>query len=143
MIDEKSRSVPVHPDGGLFPQLWRFCLVGVAGFALNGGLVEILAPALGLVGAQAVAFPAAVTLTWGLNRHYTFGASGFSPRREWLRYALANCTGWLLNNTAYLLLVLWWPLAAVHPSLAVAGGSLAGLTANFVLSRRLVFRRPA
>jgi hypothetical protein len=39
-------------------QFWRFSLVGVAAFAVNGGLVELLVHFLGPVRAQLIAFPA-------------------------------------------------------------------------------------
>jgi len=126
-------------DRGLLRQLWRFSLVGVAGFAVNGGLVELLVAAIGPVGAQLLAFPVAATVTWYLNRRYTFGASGLAPHREWLRYVLANALGWVLNNSTYLILVFSLPLAASHPILAVAAGSVAGLLANFFCSRQVVF----
>ncbi|WP_051554065.1 GtrA family protein [Desulfobulbus elongatus] len=128
-------------DRALLRQLGRFSLVGVAGFVVNAGLVEILVGFVGPVWAQGIAFPAAATATWWMNRRYTFGASNLAVHREWLRYVLANSLGWLLNNGTYLLLVFIFPAAAVHPALAVAGGSLAGLSANFVLSRRMVFRK--
>ena len=118
----------------------RFLLVGTAVFGVNAALVELLVAAVGPVWAQVLAFPVAATLAWGLNRRYTFGASGSSLRREWLRYILANALGWLLNNGVYLLCVDRFALAAQHPSLAVAAGSIAGMVANFILSRQFVFR---
>ena len=108
-------------------------------FAVNAGLVELLVATTGPVWAQCIAFPVAATAAWQLNRRYTFAASGLSPRREWIRYILANGAGWLINNGAYLGLVLTVPLIAAHPSLAVAAGSIAGLAANFLFSRQFVF----
>ncbi len=124
----------------LVQQMWRFFLVGTAAFVVNAGLVELLVRAIGPVWAQVLAFPVAATVAWWLNRHYTFGASGRSLGREWLHYILANALGWLINNGVYLLCVYRFPLAAQHPSLAVAAGSIAGMVANFILSRQLVFR---
>jgi putative flippase GtrA len=123
----------------LMRQFRRFSLVGVAAFAVNGGLVELLVHFLGPVRAQMIAFPVAATAAWWLNRRYTFGASGLAPHREWLRYIFANAAGWLINNAIYLVLVFNLALASTHPFLAVAAGSIAGLAANFLLSRRMVF----
>lgn len=124
----------------LLGQMGRFVLVGTAVFGVNAVLVELLVTGMGPLWAQVIAFPLAATLAWWLNRRYTFGASGSGLRREWLRYMLANGLGWLLNNGVYLLCVDRFPLAALHPSLAVAAGSIAGMVANFILSRQLVFR---
>lgn len=122
-------------------QLWRFSMVGVVAFMVNAGLVELLVVLTGPVCAQLIAFPIAATVAWQLNRRYTFAASGLPPRQEWIRYILANFAGWLINNGAYLVLVLKVPLIATHPAIAVAAGSLSGLTANFLLSRQLVFKK--
>jgi len=115
--------------------------VGVVAFLVNASLVELLAQALGCAGAQIIAFPAAATTAWWLNRRYTFGASDLALSREWLRYIAANAVGWLLNNATYGVMVFNLQLAQSHPFIAVAAGSLAGLTANFALSRRFVFRQ--
>lgn len=124
----------------LLGQLWRFSVVGVVAFMVNAGLVEMLVVAFtGPVWAQFIAFPVAATVAWQLNRRYTFAASNLSPRQEWMRYILANGVGWCINNGTYLTLVITMPRLALHPALAVAAGSMAGLAANFLLSRRLVF----
>ena len=122
-------------------QLWCFSLVGVAAFVINAGLVETLVPFAGPVRSQMIAFPLAATAAWWMNRHYTFGASGLAPHREWLQYVLANSAGWLLNNATYLVLIFNLSLAYTHPVIAVAAGSIAGLAANFFLSRRMVFKK--
>jgi putative flippase GtrA len=128
-------------DSALMRQLWRFSLVGAAVFVVNAGLVEMLVQFLEPVRSQLIAFPLAATAAWWLNRRYTFGASGLAPHREWLQYVLANSVGWLINNATYLVMVFNLSLAYTHPFIAVAAGSLSGLTANFFLSRRMVFQK--
>jgi len=120
-------------------QVLRFGGVGVLGFLVNAGLVEALARDLGPGPAQLLAFPVAATATWWLNRRFTFRASGKVWHREWLLYLAANGLGWLANNGTYFLAIALHPPAHRHPALAVAAGSLAGMTFNFLLSRRLVF----
>ncbi len=129
------------PQQRLLRQMWRFFLVGTAAFVVNGALVEILVGHIGPVKAQLMAFPLAATVAWWLNRCYTFGASSSALHREWLHYIMANGIGWLINNGVYLVLIYRFRLAAQHPSLAVAAGSIAGMFANFILSRQLVFRK--
>jgi putative flippase GtrA len=123
----------------LLHQLCRFSIVGVVAFVVNAGLVELLVAMTGPLWAQLIAFPVAATVAWQLNRRYTFAASGLPPQQEWKRYILANGVGWFINNGTYLGLVLTVPLITAHPSLAVAAGSIAGLSANFLFCRQFVF----
>jgi putative flippase GtrA len=125
----------------LLGQIWRFGLVGVVGYIVNAGLVESLVLNMGPLHAQMLAFPAAVTVTWWLNRRFTFGASHHAIHHEWLRYVLANMLGWTANNGAYLWMIFSVPLAYQHPALAVAVGSLAGMVLNFSASRLIVFKK--
>jgi putative flippase GtrA len=124
----------------LLQQIWRFALVGVVGYIVNAGIVEALAPGVGPIWAQVFAFPVAVTVTWWLNRRYTFGASHRAIHHEWLRFVLANALGWIANNGAYVWMIFSMPLAYKHPALAVAVGSLAGMILNFTMSRQIVFK---
>ncbi|WP_051149788.1 GtrA family protein [Methylohalobius crimeensis] len=120
-------------------QFLRFAWVGVLGFGVNGGGVAWLSPHIGPLWAQAVGFPLAATFTWWLNRHFTFGPSERSLRREWAYYVSANGIGWLANNGSYVLLVTQSALFHRYPVLAVAVGSVAGMFFNFGLSRYFVF----
>jgi len=120
-------------------QLWRFGQVGVVGFIANAGIVELMAHLVGPVWAQVIAFPIAATLTWYLNRRYTFGASGRKAHHEWLRYFLSNTLGWGANNASYFILVFHSSVVFEHPAIGVAAGSVAGLSFNFLMSRLFVF----
>ncbi|WP_343669776.1 GtrA family protein [Paraburkholderia heleia] len=124
----------------LLGQIFRFAVVGTAGFVVNAVLVELLAHAWGPLYAQLLAFPIVATMTWYLNRRYTFGASSHTVLQEWFRYVFANLLGWAANNGVYVLLVLNLAIAFRHPSIAVAAGSLAGMLFNFGVSRAVVFR---
>ncbi|MBD9358681.1 bifunctional glycosyltransferase family 2/GtrA family protein [Methylomonas albis] len=128
-------------DDDLLGQMWRFGLVGIVGYIVNAGLVESLVQNMGPLRAQMLAFPAAVTVTWWLNRRFTFGASHHAIHHEWLRYVLANMFGWTANNGAYLWMIFSVPMAYQHPALAVAAGSLAGMVLNFSASRLIVFKK--
>lgn len=89
---------------------------------------------------RVLSYAAAASAGWWLNRRYTF-ASGGSRWREWLRYLLANLGGGVANYAIYALLIGLAPVCRAYPALAVAAGSLGGLSLNFTLSRRLVFNR--
>ena len=118
-----------------------FAVVGTIGFGVDLGVLYLVAPALGWYGGRVVSFLAAATVTWALNRIYTFAErrSGASIAREYLRYLLTMLAGALVNYLAYALTLhsLEGPLA---PALGVAFGSIAGLMVNFLTARYLVFR---
>jgi putative flippase GtrA len=123
-------------------ELVYFSLAGVAGFLVDAGIVWLFTMAgVDPFTAQIVAFTLAVTVTWLLNRRFTF-AHHASPNwvREWMHYVAANSVGAIVNNGVYAILVLSVALFSKEPVLAVAVGSLAGLLFNFTASRALVFR---
>ena len=119
-----------------------FSLVGAAGFVVDAAIVWALTSSgANAIIAQAIAFAVAVTVTWLLNRQFTF-AQHASPNRlrEWMHYVAANSLGAVVNNGVYVLLVLTVAMFSKEPVLAVAAGSLAGLVFNFTASRAWVFR---
>ncbi|MDM0034955.1 GtrA family protein [Variovorax sp. J22P271] len=118
-----------------------FAVVGTIGFVVDLGVLYVVAPALGWYGGRGLSFLAAATVTWALNRRFTFAGrhSGASIAGEYLRYLLTMMAGALVNYGAYVLTLHWLggPLA---PALGVALGSCAGLAVNFVTARFLVFK---
>jgi putative flippase GtrA len=125
----------------VFAQFAKFGVVGAIGFVFDVATVYALRHALGLYGAGIAAYFVAVTVTWGLNRAWTFRGHGQGPAyRQWAKFVFANSFGFLLNRGTYAVLVTLIPVCADQPVLAVAAGSLLGMFTNFGLSRRLVFR---
>jgi Predicted membrane protein len=126
-----------------FYEIIRFGVSGVAGFIVDAGIVAIFTGALGLgpIMAQAIAFTVAVTVTWLINRHWTF-AEHASNRwaHEWTRYIAANSVGAAVNNGVYIILVFTVALFSKQPVLAVATGSLVGMSFNFAFSKLIVFK---
>jgi putative flippase GtrA len=122
-------------------QFVRFGLVGVSGFGVDVLVVYLLRHALGLAVAGLLAYLAAATSNWALNRAWTFrGARREGPVRQWLMFLAANSLGFVLNRGTYLALIALVPLCREQPVFAIAAGVAAGMLANFNLSRRLVFR---
>jgi putative flippase GtrA len=119
-----------------------FSLVGAAGFVVDAAIVWALTSSgANAIIAQAIAFAVAVTVTWLLNRQFTFAQHANPNRlREWMHYVAANSLGAVVNNGVYVLLVLTVAMFSKDPVLAVAAGSLAGLAFNFTASRAWVFR---
>src|SRR5215472_13480482 len=126
---------------GVLVQFLMFGTVGVAGFVADTATVYALRGALGLYGAGLAAYFSGASVTWILNRTWTFRGQGGGPvHHQWARFLMVNAAGFMLNRGTYALLVTFVPLCAEQPVFAVAAGALAGMFVNFDLSRKLVFR---
>jgi putative flippase GtrA len=133
----------LSPAGlALLGQFSRFGMVGVIGLGVDTAVVYGLRALVGLYVAGAVSYVVAVTATWWVNRVWTFRAAsrGGSAHQQWARFALANLPGLVLNRSTYFALVTFSAFCVAYPVLAVAAGAVAGMFANFTLSRALVFR---
>ncbi|HEX4171001.1 MAG TPA: GtrA family protein [Acetobacteraceae bacterium] len=122
-------------------QFLMFGAVGAIGFLFDTATVYTLRHSLGLYGAGMVAYLVAATVTWLLNRLWTFrGSSTGSVHRQWARFLMVNLLGFVLNRGTYALLVTFVARCAAQPVYAVGAGALAGMFLNFYLSRTMVFR---
>lgn len=124
-------------------QFLYFALAGAVGFVVDVGvLYAMLALGLGYYLGRAVSFLAAAFSTWQLNRRYTFvvhpGRHWFA---EWIRYLVAMLAGGMVNYACYVGMVYALPKTGWLPAAAVATGSVAGLTVNFLGARLWVFRK--
>lgn len=128
------------------PRLFRFALIGAAGFGVNEAALWFALRVLGLDNHSGfvLAFFVAVTFTWVGNRILTFPESvARGPRRillEWLKFVAANALGAAVNYAVYAAVIAFAPGPARSPFVALAFGTIAGLTFNFTLSSTLVFR---
>lgn len=137
--------------GLITPERWalmqdfrRFATVGFAGLAVETIFVYGLRGVTGLYGAKLVAFLAAVTTTWALNRAWTFAGRGSgSLLSQWALFLGANSLGASLNIGTFFLLVWLVPFCAAYPIVPILAGVVAGMFVNFALSRRVVFRSPS
>lgn len=121
----------------------RFGIVGTIGFIVDTTvLYAAIALGSGLYLGRAISYLSAATTTWGLNRIWTFRGRGGGPvHRQWALFVAVNLVGFALNYGTYAVLVTFVPVVTAHPILGVAAGSIAGMFANFTLSRTLVFAR--
>ncbi len=120
-----------------------FAIAGAIGFVVDAGLLLLVSPLLGTFGGRLVSFAAAILSTWLINRNFAFAdkATTSGKRHEFLRYFLAMLPGAALNWLAYGLVVAVLPRAPLSLALAVAVGSIAGLSANLLAADRLAFRQ--
>lgn len=124
-------------------QMVRFGISGVAGFLVDAGLVALCTQVLriGPILAQVIAFSVAVTVTWLINRHWTFAEHASDDwLHEWARYVAANSVGAAANNAVYVFLVITIAVFSKNPVFAVAAGSLVGMGFNFASSKIFVFK---
>jgi putative flippase GtrA len=126
----------------LLVQFVMFAMVGLIGLAADTATVYALRHAVGLYAAGILAYFTAASVTWFCNRSWTFRhvKSTASWHRQWRRFLVANLSGFIINRGVYALLVTFVDLAAREPVIAVFAGAVAGMTLNFNLSRKLVFR---
>ena len=120
-------------------QLFFFALVGAIGFGVNALILQTALLSMGPVAAQLIAFPFAITVTWWLNRRYTF-TSTRPWRAEWMLYIAGNFVGWLVTNGTYLALVLYSSVMCKLPIAALGIAAVAGLFFNFAASKWIIFR---
>jgi len=126
----------------LLVQFAMFGMVGLIGFVIDTGTVYALRHAVGLYVAGLAAYLTAATGTWLCNRLWTFRhlARTDSWHVQWRRFLAANLGGFAINRGLYFVLVTFLAAAHREPVIATFAGALAGMTLNFNLSRKMVFR---
>ena len=136
-----ARQVATPARLSLLVQFMKFGSVGTVGFLVDTAVVYALRRELGLYVAGLLSYLVAASVTWALNRTWTFRGRGEGPaHHQWVRSLVANLGGFTLNRSAYALLVTFVPLCAEQPVLAVAAGAIVGMFLNFGLARTVVFR---
>jgi putative flippase GtrA len=124
-------------------QFLSFGVVGTVGFIVDAGVLTLVleTSSRGLYVGRLISFVSAATVTWALNRRYTFGDAEKSKRfGQWARFLVVNSGGGLINYATYAVLVSTLAIFHDGPVLAVAIGSLAGLAVNFLFSKLFVFK---
>ncbi len=126
------------------PRLARFAVVGGAGFLVDASVLTMLVlfAGTGLYAGRAVSFLLAVSVTWWLNRRWTFQVSGNHPKgREYSGYFVVQVVGALINLGVYVLCLEMYEQLARYPVIPLAAGALLALLFNYYFSSRLVFRK--
>jgi putative flippase GtrA len=133
-----------HRFGPVPLQLAKFGLVGVVGMVADTAVLYLClyGAGMGFYLARVFSYLAAATVTWALNRSFTFrGDHDGRLHHQWARFLLVNAVGGAVNYAVYAALIASGSPFTDHPVLAVAAGALAGMFFNFTGSKKLVFRR--
>ena len=128
---------------GLKKQLFRFGVVGGAGFAADAGLVTVFYKLLGFnpLLSRVISISVAITVTVVLHRHWAFNvAQAHSFYYQQLSYLVTQGIGQALNFAIYAVLIGQGMIWQTWPFLAVASGSIAAMMVTFSLSKWWVFR---
>jgi putative flippase GtrA len=124
-------------------RFFKFALVGVVGFIVDAGVLQMLVSLAGWgpITARAVAVPTAVFATWLLNRTITFPESHAGPAlRSLWRYYVVSAAGAGVNFCLYSALVFASQAMAAMPLVPLAIGSVAALVVNYLGSKHFAFR---
>ena len=76
---------------GIGVEFLKFGVVGAIGFVFDTATVYGLRSSVGIYAAGFLAYGVAATVTWGLNRVWTFRGRGAGPaHRQWATFLAAN-----------------------------------------------------
>lgn len=127
----------------LLARLSRFGLVGASGFVVDVSCWQGL-QWLGLEHrwARFLSFWPAVTWNWRWNRVFTFDdRPPAPPAHQWLQFIAASLIGLVTNVGTYVALTGTVAFFDAYRLLAMLAGVFVGMTANFAVADRFVFRR--
>lgn len=121
----------------------KFSGIGVVAFSIDVVAFQATLSLLGMSPyvARVVSFAVATSAAWWLNRTFTFhDAHNGRPDLQWARFFAANLVGGTVNYAVFVVMIATLAIAAAHPVLALAAGSVSGVFFNFTAYRRYVFR---
>lgn len=121
----------------------RFVVVGGLGFCVDGGLLTLLMKdGWDVIPARCCSFLFAVSATWLLNRLWTFSSGKLiSIRREYTYYFGTQVLGAVINLSIFFVLIELYPTLRDTPLIPLAFGATVSLAFNYVVSKRIVFKR--
>jgi putative flippase GtrA len=133
-----------NPPRRLTGSFGRFIASGAIGFLVDALVLTAFMRSLhlGAIAARAVSFPAAVTVTWLLNRHGAFAGRGLAnARHEYAGYFAIQLVGAALNLLVFVACLESWPALAEWPVIALAAGAAIALLFNFFAARLMLYSR--
>ena len=123
-------------------ELVSFAAVGVIGFGVDAGLMNLLSHLFSIpeVLARVPSFCVAVVVTWLLNSFLTFRGVVLNLK-SLKKYFGTNLLGFATNWMVFLLATQFFETARSYPTLTLAVAAAFSLLVNFILARKFVFKR--
>jgi putative flippase GtrA len=136
---DRAQSVPGHPMAAT--HLARFASIGVISTVADLGLFLALRPALGAMGANAVALAVCSTANMAANRRITFSdRAPFRRRDQWLGGLAVFATSLALTSAALLAVAGIGASSVTSDLIAIVVANGAAALVRFILLRAWVFR---
>ena len=119
----------------------RFAFVGAAGFLIDAAVLSFLLATLpvGPYVSRLISISVALSATWLLNRHLTFGPSDRAMALEGARYGGVGFATAFVNYVVYSACI--FSIPQIPPILALVIGSAVAMLLSYFGYARLVFSR--
>ncbi len=122
-----------------FRHILMFSVVGGLAFLVDLGVFTgVNALGAGLLLSRSLSILAAVTFTWYFNRTLTFQTQTAPTVVEFLSYLAGMQIGLVTNFSTFFVVIHVSEVAARWPAIALAIATLAGMTLNFLISRKIL-----
>lgn len=134
----------IAPRSRIVGEFGSFAAVGVVGFIVDAVIFLVLTSAAGLAPgwARMASATSAITVTWALNRNYTFAQRrSVDARKEYVRYLMAQAAGFTLNLGVFALALISSAFVRSQPFVALILGAGTALAFNYITARSFAFRR--
>jgi len=125
----------------------RFGSVGFVGLLVNIAMVYLVKPMINLELSSVLAFLVAATVTWLLNRNFTFMETRVPEHNhaeiglQWLVFVAVNAIGGTIYCVTFWYLTTHFSICREFPVIAVCAGGALGMMVNFTTSRSFVFAK--
>ena len=125
-------------------QFTKFFIVGTFGFLVDAlTLVWLLEINWPIFPARMASFASAVSVTWYLNRMWTFNQPALVKStlvQQYGYYLTIQVIGAGINIGIFFLVIYWFPKAGSQPLIPLALGSLVAMGFNYVLAKKVVYK---
>ncbi len=133
MIRNLIRTFYYHP-------VIRFLTVGVIGLMCDATVLYALRHAIGLIPAKIVSYIVAFTVTWLLNRIFTFRSQDPKHLQEWLRCACIYVVTGVIHVLIFAFLIGRYTLMYHHPIIALLITAAIIAVFNYLALKYFVFK---
>jgi putative flippase GtrA len=125
----------------LISRILRFGSVGAVGYVVDSSVLLLLAKGFGVapLPARIMSFIVAATVTFLLNKRFTFALRERFSVYRWSYYILATGLGALVNVGVYHEWIVHFGTSAFNLVAGTAAGSVVAMCLNFFVSQRFVF----